>query len=494
VVKRSLAALALALAACQSASTTILAPVIEVPAAGSVADPFPGLEDVELAVAVSGDPDNLVGKTFVRGQPLELPGVPLADDLVVHLSGRAGGAEVAYGRTCTLDLRTNPPADPPHLYFARTVKWAPAAAPPVSSDRSGGLAFTAPDGSAFFLDGRAAAGAAVPGVDHFDPRTGAWLQFAPATPRTGAVLATFGDGSALVLGGRDGDGMPVAFYERVNPAAGPALQVVRIDEPGLPLVDHAAATLAAATPGEAKIVVMGGRTGMPLAVTGAVWELSAAAGGGLEPPRAISRSLAIARAEHTLTRLSDVAGAPVLVVGGVDASDTPIARAELYKPFPEDFAPPPFQAQLSVPRRRHAAVRMPDGSVLVIGGLDGSGAAVGRLELFSLDGGFQPVGDLPGGVHPAGLIDFTATPLADGRVLLAGGRLTAGGPPLRTVFIARLDPTDGSVDVVATDSLATARAGHQAVLLCDGTVLLVGGTDAPGAPAERYNPPSIGRR
>jgi hypothetical protein len=49
------------------------------------------------------------------------------------------------------------------------------------------------------------------------------------------------------------------------------------------------------------------------------------------------------------------------------------------------------------------------------------------------------------------------------------------------------------VDLAATDRLAAPRAGHQATLLCDGTVMLVGGTATP-SPSERYNPPAQGRR
>jgi hypothetical protein len=133
---------------------------------------------------------------------------------------------------------------------------------------------------------------------------------------------------------------------------------------------------------------------------------------------------------------------------------------------------------------------MPDGSVLIIGGLDQNGATVATLELFSLDAGFTTVGTMP---PNAGLVDFSATTLPDGRVLLAGGRQTADGPPVDTAFIANLDPIDGSVDVVATDQLAVPRAGHQTTLMCDGTVLIAGGTADPSA-AERYNPPALGRR
>ena len=43
------------------------------------------------------------------------------------------------------------------------------------------------------------------------------------------------------------------------------------------------------------------------------------------------------------------------------------------------------------------------------------------------------------------------------------------------------------------DQLTTPRAGHQATLLCDGTVLISGGTTTQ-AVIERYNPPVAGRR
>jgi hypothetical protein len=152
---------------------------------------------------------------------------------------------------------------------------------------------------------------------------------------------------------------------------------------------------------------------------------------------------------------------------------------------------PPQLITMNIPRYGHQAVRMPDGSVLIIGGLDAMGNAVATLELFTQDAGFVKVmGDLP---LDAGLIDFTATTLPDGRVLIAGGKRFPLGAPLDTAFIANLDLVDGLVDVVATDHLSIPRAGHQATLMCDGTVLISGGT-GDVVPAERYNPPSTGRR
>ena len=49
------------------------------------------------------------------------------------------------------------------------------------------------------------------------------------------------------------------------------------------------------------------------------------------------------------------------------------------------------------------------------------------------------------------------------------------------------------VRVVRTDPLQVPRSGQQATLLCDGTVLVSGGT-AGAASFERYNPPAFNRR
>jgi hypothetical protein len=106
------------------------------------------------------------------------------------------------------------------------------------------------------------------------------------------------------------------------------------------------------------------------------------------------------------------------------------------------------------------------------------------LGLFTLTGSLSPT---------AGLTELTVTPLPDGRVLLAGGRNQTGAA-VATTLIAQLDPVNGRVNIIATNSLSVPRAGHSAVPLCDGTILLVGGTDDPAAPAERYNPPAAGRR
>jgi len=104
-----------------------------------------------------------------------------------------------------------------------------------------------------------------------------------------------------------------------------------------------------------------------------------------------------------------------------------------------------------------------------------------------------------------GRIGMSATVLPDGRVLITGGKLMLDpvptaedpdpppAPAVADAFIVSLDPLDGTVDVVRTDPLTVPRSGHQATLLCDGTVLISGGTPAQES-FERYNPVAAGRR
>jgi len=285
-----------------------------------------------------------------------------------------------------------------------------------------------------------------------------------------------------VIGGTDATtGAGDAFVEVLEAKSTTDRQYEMFFEPTMARVGLSATTLS-----DGRVVVIGGRVPGGLA-SRIVAEVSVASG--IVNVRPLRAELTHARYGHTATRLGDEIGAPLLVAGGLDDTGEPVAAAELYKPLSEDFSPT-FSPAMVVPRSRHLAVPLPDGSVLIVGGVDAAGVPVDQVELFSLDGGFTAVGTLP---PNAGRVDASATILPDGRVLVAGGRLAPGGEPVSSAFIARLDSLDGTVDIVATDRLAEARAGHQATLLCDGTVLFAGGTPSL-TPYERYNPPAVGRR
>lgn len=452
----------------------VVVPVIDTPVDDADATATP-LDGVTLTVARAGSDRELVSQTFVRGEPIEVPGVPFGDDLVLHMSGFVGASNVAYGRTCAVAVSRDGAPPAPHLFFSRTVKFASLGIAPVP--RLGGLGIGYL-GAGLLVGGRDGSGEPVPVVERFDPVTGQLTVLGSVTQRLGAVQALVGISPprVVVVGGAAGSAGS-RFVEVVDDRGVDRLEFTEMARTDL--------TATALTDG--RVMVIGGRApGQP--PSGDIDEI-AVVNSAIEV-RKLAASLARPRSGHSATRLGDDVGAPVLIAGGIDAAGAAVDTAELFKPLSEELAPAVVPRIMTAPRHRHAAALMPDGSVLIIGGLDAVGLPVTTLELFSVDAGFTAVGALPAS---AGVIDFEATTLPDGRILLTGGRAAGDAPPVSNAYIARLDPLNGRVDVVATDRLAIARAGHQALVLCDGSVLISGGT-AGQFPAERYNPPPAGRR
>jgi hypothetical protein len=483
------AALAAVLAACND-NTVDLHIVIDSPPADSPAAAFPDLDTVELSVALAGAPLPLTSKTFRRGDEIAIPDVPYGENLVVHMIGRVGNSEVAVGRTCPFSVRANEDLPSPHLYFARTVKWAQFAVPvdPEEEDptptntRDGATALTDFEGNALYIGGVDNTSLPITQIDRFDTMFGRFEDVADVEPRSSGAAAQLGDGRIVIAGGT---ASPSGLDTEIDIVDLQAAGDRRVTQEVATSALRGANSPAMVSTSDGHVVTFGGARGLvPLKNIVDI----RAVGAGIEQRELQRAELAIARKQHTATRVSDDQGAPILIIGGLDASEQPVARAELYTPLIEEMVPS-FMPEMKVPRRDHKAVRLPDGSVLVIGGLDAMGMPVLDLELFTFDSGFQLAGKLP---DSAGIIDFSVTPLPDGSILLAGGR-DQNNEPVANSFIIRLDPADGDLDIVTTDRLATPRARHQATLLCDGTVMLVGGTLIK-APPERYNPPSTGRR
>ena len=117
-----------------------------------------------------------------------------------------------------------------------------------------------------------------------------------------------------------------------------------------------------------------------------------------------------------------------------------------------------------------------DGKVLVVG------ADAGMAELFDpATGTFSATGRME-----TGRVFHTATRLASGKVLIAGG----SGDSVNLSSAELFDPASGTFTRTATD-MKQVRTQHTATLLNDGTVLITGGTDAGGNPtatAELFDP------
>ena len=145
---------------------------------------------------------------------------------------------------------------------------------------------------------------------------------------------------------------------------------------------------------------------------------------------------------------------------------------------------------MTTARSLHTATLLPNGKVLLAGGTRSTSLSVPSVtlagaELYEPDAGrFSPAGDMTTArrLH-------TATLLADGRVLIAGGYGTAGGAVASTELY---DPFTGTF--TATGDMITAKGGHTAIVLLNGKVLIVGGYGTGSypnvAPAELYDPAS----
>ena len=475
---RGLALLAVVAACTDEVS---LAPVIDVPDGSDPdAEAFGVIDELLVSIAPAGSEIDSVTKRFERGEALELPGAPFGSDLVVHLTGFSGTTQVGYGRTCEVSVSPGADPAPPHLFFSSSRKFATTSI--ITAERRGGQAI-ALDGGAILVGG----GTQV--IEQFDPRTGELSEANDQiAERTGAVGALLGVSPPriVLVGGLQSNNAPARVVELFDPRRG--LDTINDSRMG-----RKAMTATSLTDG--RVIVVGGY--LPGSTPSPTIIEIAAAGDGADI-RDVAM-LAHPRWGHTATRLGDDLGAPVLIAGGLDAETggSAIGPAELFRPLSRTLSPA-FAPAMKHPRTGHQAARMPDGSVLFIGGVDATGAPVRELERFTIDEGFVDVVDSGSRTvaldDSVGVISVSVTQLPDGRVLVAGGHPDGNpnGAPTDVAFVLRLDPGTGTLDVTPTDRLAAPRANHQAALLCDGTVFISGGAEE--LHAERYNPPPAGRR
>jgi hypothetical protein len=153
--------------------------------------------------------------------------------------------------------------------------------------------------------------------------------------------------------------------------------------------------------------------------------------------------------------------------------------------------------ELTIARSEHIAIRLPDGRVLVLGGATGPTTGYAPVALSEVydptRGDFTTMDAVPTGLdYGLGKPPFSATLLADGRVLVAGGLLSGGlGYPKVSDLAFVLDPASGRIS--PTGRMTVARFGHAAIRLSDGRVLISGGQGIENnqrslASAELYDP------
>jgi len=182
----------------------------------------------------------------------------------------------------------------------------------------------------------------------------------------------------------------------------------------------------------------------------------------------VASDMLVGRSNHTTTLLRD---GRVLIVGGLGDKLVSIVSAEVYDPVSREFA---AAGSMNVSRSHHTATLLDGGLLMIAGGtalsIETVGEkAVGEIELLSVDNKQSRIisqKTIPRATHSSSL-------LPDGRVLLAGGI----GPGDAVVGLAQIfDPPDEGV--VMTDIMSVARTFHIATSLSDGRVLVAGGVAA----------------
>ncbi len=174
-----------------------------------------------------------------------------------------------------------------------------------------------------------------------------------------------------------------------------------------------------------------------------------------------------ARKDHTATILGD---GKVLVAGGDDGQAV-TATGEVFDPASGLFGP---VGGLAVPRTFHTATLLKSGSVLIAGGSSGIGSPLSPLDTVEL---FIP------SKHKFSVGLFlmlvaramhTATAIDHGKaVLIAGGVNLQGG----VESSAELYDASSGLFIATGNSMQSARYGHTATRLKNGTVLIAGGLD-----------------
>lgn len=259
--------------------------------------------------------------------------------------------------------------------------------------------------------------------------------------------------------------------EVYDPATG------KFEQTGTPIVErdsHEAALLA-----DGRVLLLGGllldaptRTAAVLASTEA-WQPATGA-------FTSTASMIEPRWAHAVATLPD---GRVLVSGGMtatgDPAPPPSATAEIYDPKTDTFT---ATGPMNIARRDHQLTLLPDGRVLVTGR--------GPLEVYDPASG---VFSMFGGEPVFGSEPNVATLLPDGRVLITGvydndEARTAGRSELATAAFI-VDPVTGAV-VRVGDTVVGRGYYHTATVLDDGRVLLVGGAGGFGEPI-KFPPPEI---
>jgi len=283
--------------------------------------------------------------------------------------------------------------------FSDDGSWQPTI--PFHASRYGGTAQRLPDGRIAVI-GTASTNAVVP-AEIVDPFLGTAVSSGPMLmKRYGSVVIPRPDGKLFVWGGfQSGTSWPPLSQAEVFD---PASATFANGGTALPGRWNAALTLLA----DGRYLLTGGST------ADQVIQQVAAVYNPTTNTSVPTGAMAKLRTTHSAVLLNDrrvlIFGGLTYVGGSQDVADT----AEIYTPSANAFATMPHMVQH---RMLHAALLLPDGRVLIVGGIGQYGQYITNAEIF--DPSTNAFTALPPMLHPRK--SATAVSLGGGRVLIVGG-------------------------------------------------------------------------
>ena len=305
----------------------------------------------------------------------------------------------------------------------------------------------------------------------YDPSAGTFSQTGNLNiARTTVTGTLLNDGMVLIAGGASTDVFPTAA-EIYDPSSGTFALTGSLHDPRI----YSTATLLS----NGTVVIAGG--GLSQALTSTEF---------YDPATSVFTShdvfMNIDRINQASTQLAD---GRILITGGLDQNGnggiTP--TAEIFDPAAGEFT---LTGSMSVGRQYHTSTLLPNGQVLIVGGLGiADQSAIPTAELYDpVKGTFSLTGSpsVPRGAH-------TATLLSNGKVLIAGGQNPSSPDNPGIASTELYDPSSGTFSPAA--NMTVQRYGHTATLLNNGQVLIAGGVPVAiatnpivGAAAEIYDP------
>jgi hypothetical protein len=301
--------------------------------------------------------------------------------------------------------------------------------------------------------------------------------------RSGHQATMLDDGRVLVTGGADDAGAAISRAEVFNPVT----RTWADAEPNLqPRLEHAATLLR-----DGRVLVAGGASNAascePMSAAeiydprAGLWSLTR------DLPTAFSRGVAAVR----------LADQRVLVSGGGTPCGQVSSSAAIFDPSSNSWSP---TSSMKVARQFHTAVLLGDGRVLVVGGALTQDGGVVDAEAYDPATGVwtsfprPPVaqgtacdGFVPSFaalLDPRSVLSRATDSACSSTTVVAGVRFLVGGGSLSGKRLESAEVVDPRAESrTLTGPLLTARAGHTATRLINGSVLFAGGDSGESATA-----------